>query len=241
MCGRFATTITDKEMRSLFGVDAAETIGDELPASYNVAPTQAVRMVVERPPTGGKAEAGQEAGPVRQIRTARWGLVPSWAKDASIGNRLINARSETVTAKPSFRAAAVRRRAIIPADGYYEWEKRGGRKVPHFLHPDGVLAMAGLFEMWRDPDKPDDDPDRWLWTATILTRPATDEFGHIHDRCPVVLPADFYAPWLDRWLNGTEDVQALISSIPDPQLTSYEVSTAVNSPRNNSPDLLAPV
>lgn len=235
MCGRFATTITDKEMRSLFDVDETQTVGAELPASYNVAPTQAVRMVVERPPAEGETE------PVRQIRTARWGLVPSWAKDTAIGNRLINARSETVTSKPSFRAAAVKRRAIIPADGYYEWEKRDGRKVPHFLHPDGVLAMAGLFEMRRDTEKDDDDPDRWLWTATILTRPATDELGHIHDRCPVVLPGDLYAPWLDRGLNGKDEVIALIDSIPDPQLTSYEVSTAVNNPRNNNPDLLAPV
>ncbi|WP_182359786.1 SOS response-associated peptidase [Tomitella gaofuii] len=235
MCGRFATTITDREMRSMFDVDEAEVVGEELPASYNVAPTQPVRMVLERPP------AGEEDEPVRQIRTARWGLVPSWAKDRSIGNRLINARSETVTAKPSFRSAAKSRRAILPADGYYEWEKRDGGKVPHYLHPEGVLAMAGLYEMWRDPDKADDDPDRWLWTATILTRPATDEHGHIHDRCPVVLPEQFWAPWLDRGLAEKDDVQALINSIPDPQLTSYEVSTAVNSPRNNNPDLLSPV
>ncbi|QDQ97096.1 SOS response-associated peptidase [Tomitella fengzijianii] len=236
MCGRFATTITDREMRSMFDVDEAEVVGEELPASYNVAPTQPMRMVLERPP------ADEEGEPVRQVRTARWGLVPSWAKDRSIGNKLINARSETVTTKPSFRSAARSRRAVIPADGYYEWEKRDGRKVPHFLHPgDGALAMAGLYEMWRDPDKSDDDPDRWLWTATILTRPATDELGRIHDRCPLVLPPEFHGPWLDRGLDVREDVEALIRSVPDPRLDAYEVSTAVNSPRNNSPDLLSPV
>ncbi len=236
MCGRFATTITDREMRSLFDVDEQEVIGEELPASYNVAPTQPVRLVLERPPSQG------EAAPVRQIRTARWGLVPSWAKDPSIGNRLINARSETVTTKPAFRSAARSRRAIIPADGYYEWEKRNGKKVPHFLHPEeGGLAMAALYEMWRDPAKPDDDPERWLWTATILTRPATDELGRIHDRCPLVLPPEFQGPWLDRGLDVREDVEALIRSVPDPRLDVYEVSTAVNSPRNNSPDLLSPV
>lgn len=233
MCGRFATTITDMEMRSMFDVD--EVVGEELAASYNVAPTQDVRMVLERPPSDG------EDDPVRQIRTARWGLVPSWAKDRSIGNKLINARSETITTKPSFRAAAKVRRAILPADGYYEWEKRDGKKIPHFLQTDDALAMAGLYEMWRDPDRDDDDPERWLWTATILTRPATDEFGHIHDRCPVVLPDEFRQPWLDRGLDDPHDVEALINSIPDPRLTSYEVSTAVNSPRNNDPGLLAPV
>ncbi len=236
MCGRFATTITDREMRSLFDVDEDEVVGDELPSSYNVAPTQPVRMVVERPAREG------ESGAVRQIRTARWGLVPSWAKDPSIGNRLINARSETVTTKPSFRAAAKARRTIIPADGYYEWEKRDGTKVPHFLHPDdGVLAMAGLYEMWRDPSKSEDDPDRWLWSATILTRPATDELGRIHDRCPVVLPPEFRDPWLDAGLSDKADVEALLASVPDPRLATYEVSTAVNSPRNNNPDLLSPV
>jgi len=129
-----------------------------------------------------------DAAPVKQIRTLTWGLVPSWSKEAKLG-RLINARSESVTERPSFRAAASKRRCLLPADGYFEWEKRDDKKIPHFLHGDGVLAMAGLYELWRDRALPEDDPNAWLWTATILTRSATDALGRIHDRCPVVLPA----------------------------------------------------
>ncbi|MEU2001369.1 SOS response-associated peptidase [Rhodococcus sp. NPDC019627] len=235
MCGRYASTTTDKELRSIFEV--AEIVGEELGPSYNVAPTQQVRVVLERPP-----RAEPDADPVRQLRTAKWGLVPPWAKDVKIGNKLINARSESITEKPAFRKAAARRRCIIPADGYYEWLKRDdGTKIPYFLHGDGVLAMAALYELWPDPSLPEDDPNRWLWTTTVLTTQATDVLGHIHDRSPVVLPPSFQEHWLDPTLTEREQVDALIASIPEPRLEPYEVSTAVNSPRNNGPELLEPV
>lgn len=164
MCGRYASTTTDKELRSLF--DVAESVGPEVPPSYNVAPTRQVRVVLERAP-----RREPRAGAERQLRTAKWGLVPAWSKDPKIGSRLINARSETITEKPSFRSAAAKRRCIIPADGYFEWMKDAeGKKIPYFLHGDDpVLAMAGLYELWPDPSKAEDDPDRWLWTTTVLT------------------------------------------------------------------------
>lgn len=234
MCGRYASTRSDSDLQAVFEI--AETVGDEVPPSYNVAPTQTIRTVLERAP---KHEPESDA--VRQLRSVRWGLIPSWAKDAKIGSRLINARSETITEKPSFKKAASRRRCIIPADGYYEWEKRDGAKVPYFLHEQGVLAMAGLYELWRDPTKADDDEDRWVWSATVLTSPAADSLGHIHDRSPVVLPPDLRASWLDPTLTDLGEVTELLAAIPEPRLEPYEVSTAVNSVKNNSPELLTPV
>ena len=226
MCGRYASTRSDDDLSSLF--DAVVRLGDPPEPSYNVAPTDPVRIVLDRDDD-------------RQLRTVRWGLVPSWAKDKKIASRLINARSETVTEKPAFRKAAAKRRCLIPADGYYEWEKREGAKVPHFLHTDGVLAMAGLYELWPDPSPDDDDPNKWFWSTTVLTTTATDTLGHIHDRSPVVVPDDLWSAWLDPGLTDLAGVADLLQSIPEPHLTPYEVSTAVNSVRNNGPELVAPV
>ena len=226
MCGRYASTRSDDDLSSLF--DAVVRLGDPPEPSYNVAPTDPVRIVLDRDDD-------------RQLRTVRWGLVPSWAKDKKIASRLINARSETVTEKPAFRKAAAKRRCLIPADGYYEWEKREGAKVPHFLHTDGVLAMAGLYELWPDPARDDDDPDKWFWSTTVLTTTATDTLGHIHDRSPVVVPDDLWSAWLDPGLTDLAGVSDLLESIPAPHLTPREVSTAVNSVRNNGPELVAPV
>jgi len=130
-----------------------------------------------------------------------------------------------------------------PADGYVEWEKRHGAKVPHFLHDNDndVLSFAGLYKLWPDPVKGEDDPDRWLWTFTILTTAATDALGHIHDRTPVIVPPDMRDDWLDPQLTDLDLVRQVLDAIPEPRLANHEVSTAVNSPRNNSPELLAPV
>ncbi|WP_432540695.1 SOS response-associated peptidase [Kineococcus sp. SYSU DK002] len=247
MCGRYARSRSDDELADLF--DVGELVGDPPPASYNIAPTQQARVVLERAPRGDDGtdeRAGAGSGAVtRQLRTLRWGLVPVWAKDARIGNRMVNARVETVTEKPAFKRAAARRRLLVPADGYYEWEEREGRaqKVPHFLHaPDGgVLAFAGLYEVWPDPAKAEDDPDRWLWTFTILTTRAGDALGHIHDRTPVIVPPDVRDDWLDPTLTDLDLVRQVLEALPEPELATHEVSTAVNSPRNDSPDLLTPV
>ena len=234
MCGRYASTATDADLLALF--DVVEAVGEQLPPSYNVAPTQTVRTVLERVPRG-----SHDAAPVRQLRSARWGLVPSWAKDLKGGARLINARSETVTEKPAFKAAAARRRCLVPADGYLEWEPRDGVKVPHFLHGQGVLAFAGLYELWRPPTVDGEEPGEWVWSVTVLTTTASDTLGHLHDRSPVVLPPELQGPWLDPATTDPARVRALLEAVPEPRLTPREVGPAVGNVRNDTPDLLDPV
>jgi putative SOS response-associated peptidase YedK len=220
-----------------FELRVSSVVGDEPAPSWNVAPTQEARVVIERPDPDDVRSA-----PLRQLRSLRWGLVPGWAHDPRIGSRLINARAETVTEKPAFAAAAARRRCLVPADGYYEWERRPGEpsSVPHFLHRgDEPLWFAGLYEFWVDQDRPADDPGRWLASFTIVTTTAADALGHIHDRSPVVVPAGLRDAWLDPMTTDLETVHAMLASMPDPQLDAHEVSTAVNDHRNNGPDLVA--
>jgi len=237
MCGRYASTRSDDQLVAAFA--AAEVVGEQLSPSWNVAPTQDVRAVLERTP-----REIPDVDPVRQLRTVRWGLVPSWAKDLKIGNKLINARSETILEKPSFKAAAARRRCIVPADGYFEWEKRDGTKVPHFLHPedeDQVLAMAGLYELWRPKAVEGEQPGEWLWSVTVLTTTAADALGHIHDRSPVVLPIELRDVWIDPAITDHDQVREILAQVPEPRLMPRKVSAAVNSPRNNSAQLLEAV
>src|SRR5690625_5060974 len=202
---------------------------------------QDVRIVVEQLK---KDDTGESAG--RQLRTARWGLVPSWAKDPTIGSRLINARSETITEKPSFKAAAGKRRCIVPADGYYEWQKldeAGKKKQPYYLHAqdEAPLAFAGLYAWWPDPELPDDHPDKWRWTSTILTTTASDALGHVHDRSPVIVPPDLIGDWLNPAVNDKDDVKELVRSRPEPHMVPRPVGKAVGSVRNNGPQLIEPV
>ncbi len=238
MCGGYASSRSDDDLRVEFG--AAVAVGDGLPPSWNVAPTQQVRAVLERTP-----RAAPDAAPVRELRSVRWGLVPSWAPDLKIGSRLVNARVETITDKPAFKTAAVRRRCLLPADGYYEWEARpgGGAKTPWFLHaPDGAgVAFAGLYELWPDPTRDRDDPARWVWSATVVTTRAGDALGRIHDRTPLIVPADLHDDWLDPSTTSVADVRRLLDAIPEPHLVPVEVSTAVNRVALDGPDLITPV
>lgn len=236
MCGRYSITARASDLVAEFDIGL---VVDETPRSWNVAPTDPVPAVVEREPRGDEPES---LHPVRQLRTMRWGLVPSWAKDPKIGSRMINARSETLTEKPSYRSAAARRRCILPAAGFYEWQTESGKKLPYFLHDpqNPILAFAGLYELWPNPDI-DDDDQRWLWTCTVITRPATDALGHIHDRTPVIVPPDLRDDWLDCAPGAQGVADELLRAIPDPQLEPYRVSTAVNSVRNDGPQLLEPV
>ena len=237
MCGRYARTQRDDDLVEAFEVE--RVVGEELPASFNIAPTQDARAVLTRPP-----QEDPQGPAVRQLRTLRWGLVPSWAKDVKIGNKMVNARIETVLEKPSYKRAATRRRLVVPATGYYEWAKgEDGKKQPYFMHdPDGgVLAFAGLYELRADDTLPEDHPEKWLWTFTIITTRAGDALGHIHDRTPLVLPASFVDDWLDPAFTDPDDVRQLLDAVPEPHLHPYEVSTAVNSVRNNRPDLLEPL
>jgi putative SOS response-associated peptidase YedK len=191
-------------------------------------------------------QAAEREG-VRELRVVRWGLVPFWAKDISIGSRLINARAETVASKPAFRRAFARHRCLLPADGFYEWEKSGDpkspRKQPYYIRREdgGVLAFAGLYELWRDKDRPDDDPDSWLWTATIITTRAEDEVGRIHDRMPMVIEPARWADWLDPAASSTEALHGLMTPAASVHLTTYPVSTEVNSVRHNGPGLIEPM
>jgi putative SOS response-associated peptidase YedK len=244
MCGRYAAAKDPAALAEEFGV--ASPPEQILEPDYNVAPTKRVYVVLDRE---------QEGGPRRELVVARWGLIPSWAQDPSIGSRLINARAETVAEKPSFRRAFAKRRCLVPADGYYEWyvpaspevkDARVGKtgkpvKQPFFIHPaDGSsLAMAGLYEWWRDPSRDEDDPLAWRLTCAILTTDAADEVGRIHDRMPMTIPRE---DWL-AWLNPATDVLAsdLLRPAGGPGLQAYPVSVEVNSVRNNSPDLIIPL
>jgi putative SOS response-associated peptidase YedK len=226
VCGRYANSRHDGDLLRDFAV--ASVVDPPLEPSWNVAPTQNARVILERMVND---------RPDRQLRTLRWGLVPSWAKDLRIGSKLVNARSETVTEKSAFKTAASRRRCLIPADCYYEWMVTGEGKVPIYLHGDGALGFAGLYEIRPDIE----DPDRWLWTYTILTCTTQDALGHIHDRSPVVLPADLRSAWLDPGMTDPATVRELLAAVPSPLLETYEVSTEVNSARNDGPQLIEPV
>lgn len=243
MCGRFANSSTDRDLVAAFAV--AETVGDQLPPSWNVAPTHQVRVVLDRLPRASSTpDGGAPAVAVRQLRSVRWGLVPSWAQDVRIGARLINARAESITDKPAFKAAAARRRCLVPADGYFEWEPRPGTRTKQawYLHRgEALLAFAGLYELWPDPALDRDDPARWVWSCTVLTTRAPDALGHVHDRSPVLLTPDLAADWLDPTLTDPARVREIVRTIPEPLLEPTEVSDAVGNVRNDGPELVRPV
>ncbi len=223
MCGRFVQLTPPSALAGLFSVDPALAPLPNVPPRYNAAPTQDL-MVVRRNPETGR----------RHLDLLRWGLVPSFAKDASSGGRLINARSETVAEKPTFRAAwRAPRRCIIPADAFYEWKAVDKRRQPFLIsRADGApLAFAGLWDGWKDPAT-----GQWLRTFTILTCPATERLRPLHDRMPVILLEQDVAAWLDG-ADGAE----LMRSFPGEALQLSPVSAEVNSVRNEGPELIAPL
>lgn len=250
MCGRYASSMDPEDIVEEFEIRSALPGGTDLPripADYNVAPTKEVYAVVERPP---RTVDGEVLPAERQLRTLTWGLVPSWAKDPKVGNRMINARVETVAEKPAYRKAFEKRRAILPADGYYEWyvteetTKTGKpRKQPFFIRPRdaSMLAMAGLYELWRDPARSDDDPLRWRWTCTVITTNATDDLGRIHERMPLMLPRSAYDAWLDPSPRPTGELLDLLQPAAPGLLEAYPVSTLVSNVANNGPALLEPL
>lgn len=245
MCGRYAASREPSALVEEFDVEVPPAV--ELPARYNIAPTNEVYVVRD-----GKPDEAEHHP--RRLDVARWGLVPSWAKDPSIGNRMINARAETVAEKPAYRRALASRRCLLPADGFYEWQSppegaltpagKKPAKQPYFLHPaDGTgLAMAGLYEWWRDPAVEDaDDPAAWLLSTTIITTAARDNVGRIHDRMPVAVLPEHRSAWLDPATPGTDVLAELLAPTPSGFWDIYPVSTAVNSVRNQGPQLLDPV
>jgi putative SOS response-associated peptidase YedK len=244
MCGRYAASREPAALVEEFGVEVPPTT--DLPARFNIAPTNEVYVVRDGKPDESRHHP-------RRLDVARWGLVPSWAKDPSIGNRMINARAETLAEKPSYKRALASRRCLLPADGFYEWQAapegaltaagKKPAKQPFFLHPaDGTgLAMAGLYEWWRDKEIEDDeDPRAWLLSTTIITTAARDNVGQIHDRMPIAVLPEQRAAWLDPQTPGQDVLAELLAPTPGGFWDIYPVSTAVNSVRNQGPDLVKP-
>jgi putative SOS response-associated peptidase YedK len=245
MCGRYASSRKPEDLIEEFEVTEPR-IKVPLEPDYNVAPTKEVYAVMTRRPSGGE----DSAPPARQLRVLKWGLVPSWAKDPSIGNRMINARMETVAEKPAYRRAFASRRCLLPADGYFEWypteeKTKAGKpkKQPFFIRPKdgGVLAMAGLYEIWRDPTRDEDDPNLFRWTCTVLTTEAEDSVGHIHDRMPMMVAPEQWSHWLDPTVSAKDDLLALLVPAAPGRLEAYPVSAMVSNVRNNGPHLLDPL
>lgn len=238
MCGRYAATKDPATLTEEF--DATdETEGHAPPADYNVAPTKQVSTVVARHPRDEHGEVNEQEPARRLLRVMRWGLVPFWAKDRAIGNRMINTRAETAASKPAFRKPLARYRCLLPADGWYEWQRGAdGTKQPFFMTtPDGSsVAFAGIWSSWRDPKgEPDAEP---LLTCSVLTTDSVGQLTEIHDRMPLVLPREQWTRWLDP---DTEDVSELL--VPPPlaladALELRPVSDRVNNVRNNGPELL---
>jgi putative SOS response-associated peptidase YedK len=226
MCGRYVSTTPVGVLAERFEVEDVKA--PDLGERFNVAPTDEVYAVAE----------GKDG--TRRLGTFKWGLVPFWAKDPKVGNRMINARLETLQSK--FKRTLERRRCLIPADGFYEWQDRpkGQKKQPFFIHrKDGEpLVFAGLWEVWHDDDDPDAEP---LRTCTIITTDANQVVARTHDRMPVMLPRDAWAAWLDAGQHDLDVVQGLLVPEPPEQLEVYPVSTDVNTVQNDGSHLVAPL
>lgn len=218
MCGRFTQRADARRLAKSFGIEEVPRMGPR----YNVAPAQNVLSV-------------RGSGDGRGMTLLKWGLVPSWAKDASIGAKLINARSETVEEKPSFREAFRRRRCIVPADGFFEWKRTEGRKQPFYfrMRDDRPFGFAGLWERWEG------EGGDVLDTCTILTTEANEVLRPVHDRMPVILHPDDY----ELWLGGGERERGLLKDLlrhyPGGEMVGHPVGTLVNSPANKGPELIA--
>lgn len=220
MCGRFVLTANPEVIQQEFDL---KTMPPELPARYNVAPTQPVAVI-----TNEHAD---------ELTFYKWGLIPSWSKDPTIASKLMNARSETAAEKPSFRTAFRRRRCIIPADGFYEWQQQGKEKIPQFIHMEGreVFGMAGLWEVWNSPDGSE------IRTCTILTTEANAFMQPIHNRMPVILKKADYPLWLSPKEEPAALLQGLMKPYSGDNLTAYAVSKAVNRAGLDAPSLVEPV
>lgn len=243
MCGRYASIKAPADLADEFrAVDATEGVERD----YNVAPTTNVVAVVERHPRDAEGTPDPDSTR-RSLRVVRWGLVPSWSKDAKGAARMINARAESAAWKPAFRSALASRRCLIPADGWYEWQRGPEHKQPYYTHfGDGrSLALAGLWEYWKPQDDPDGAYPDGLVTAAVLTTAAVGALAQVHDRMPLVLPPSAWDTWLDPDVDATGSSVSALLAPPSPELVATlelrPVSTLVNSVRNNGPDLLAPL
>lgn len=263
MCGRYAASFSPDDIVDDFEIDQDNS--DERSRSllvkpqdppagapdWNVAPSKQAPVVLTRRPRD-----QEDAEPVRQLRLLTWGLVPSWAKDTRIGLKMINARAETLLDKGAYARAAVSRRCLVPADGWYEWQvspmvtpRKGAtdakgkpRKQPFFVRrADGeTAAFAGVYEFWRDRSAAEDDPAAWVVSYAIVTTAAEPGLDRIHDRQPVVLDRDRWAEWLDPRMQDPDEIRALLESPGPGRFEAWPVGKAVGSSRNNGLALLEP-
>jgi len=232
MCGRYTLRTPLHLLATQFALPFEADASNDLTPRYNIAPTQQVPVIRQ---VG--ANQTDSDGTQRECVAMRWGLIPSWAKDTSIGNRMINARGETVAEKPSFRAAFKRRRCLIPADGYYEWQAGSKPKQPYHFHleEDEPFAFAGLWEFWN----PKEGDGESITSFTIITTDANRTAAEHHDPMPVILQEDDYARWLDPEFEDKHALQDLIRPLPeDIPLLADPVSTYVNKPGNEGEQCL---
>ena len=222
MCGRFTQQRPASELAEIF---AAEPLADELGARYNVAPTDEAFVVVQR----------EER---RAITAYRWGLIPHWATERKAGSRMFNARAETLTASPAFRDAFRRKRCLVPVDSFYEWRRLGGARQPfRVARADGrPLVLAGLWAGWRDPEI-----DAVVRTFTIVTTAPNDQLADLHDRMPVILPDDAWAPWLAADGTDAAGLLGLFEPTDDIELVIHPVGRGVNDVRQDGPGLIEPI
>ncbi|PLT29589.1 SOS response-associated peptidase [Peribacillus deserti] len=219
MCGRFTLTEGLQQLQTKFEFECSE----ELIPHYNIAPSQQILTLT----SDGSKRTGQ---------LMKWGLVPYWAKDIKIGYKMINARAEGIDAKASFKMPFRRKRCLILADGFYEWKKTEGGKQPFrfIMNDKETFAFAGLWDTWTQDGSP-------LYSCTIITTDSNSVTEDVHDRMPVILPADVYTDWLNPGLQDTEYLKSLLVPYPAEKMDKYPVSQLVNSPKNNSAELLAPL
>lgn len=222
MCGRYSLFADFHKIEERFGKATFEA--DEYEESYNIAPSQMVLSVIHD-------------GLKNRLGYLKWGLIPPWAKEAKIGDKMINARSETVHEKPSFREAIKKKRCLIVADSFYEWKRTQGRKVPMRIKMknDELFAMAGLWESWKSPS------GELVHTCTILTTEPNELMSTIHDRMPVILKKSDEQSWLNSTVKNVDELKKYMIPLDDGLLEAYEVSNQVNSPKNNIPELIARV
>jgi putative SOS response-associated peptidase YedK len=218
MCGRFVLETTPDQLVKSYQL----TCVPDLVPRYNIAPSQQVAAI------------RQNSAHEHELVQLQWGLIPSWAKEAAIGYKMINARSETVHEKPSFRQALRSRRCIIPASGFYEWKKEAKDKIPHFIHlVDGdLMSLAGLWDRWKSPE------GESIETCTILTTVANSLVKQIHDRMPVILHGEEFSRWLSRDISDVGRISELFYPYPSERLEAYTVSKEVNLASHNRPDLI---
>jgi len=216
MCGRFTLRAPASLVAEQFALFEMAPFAPR----FNIAPSQPVAVVRLLPDE-----------PERQLAWLRWGLIPSWATDPAIGNRMINARAETVAEKPAFRAALRRRRCLVIADGFYEWQKTGGKKQPHFIHmrDDRPFAFAGLWESWEGADH------SVVESCTLLTTEPNQLLAPIHNRMPVILAPERYHQWLDPGVGDPDRLRPLLAPYPADRMGAYPITTYVNSPANDGP------